>query len=443
MRSTKRTGGGIAVGGSLILALLFTNPEVALSQSLAVTASLSNHNGKNISCFGGKDGAIDLTVSGGQAPYTFRWSNGELTEDLTNLRAGYYAIYVKDNQGEEVREQFTLTEPEDLTAQASVHVYPNGKNLSCYQCFNGSITIMPQGGTAPFTYLWSDGVATQHRYNLGAVQTQVTVTDANGCTWGSEIFTLTSPDRSDWTMTGNAGSNPSTQYLGTSDNKDVVFRSNGVERFRITSAGEVRVTSLQFANGYSLLYADSTGALKSAPTLINQMASKPCPVPWPWEVCGNTLITGQWLGSKNAAPLIFKTNNTERMRIDEDGKVLIGPSGYLNQNTTYPYGLYVANGILTEKVKVAVATSADWSDHVFQPGYRLMPLTEVDRYITAHGHLPNVPSAECMVEEGLDVVSTNAMLLAKIEELTLHAIQLEERLRRLEEGGLTPGTPKP
>ncbi|MBK8498218.1 MAG: hypothetical protein IPL52_05245 [Flavobacteriales bacterium] len=91
-------------------------------------------------------------------------------------------------------------------------------------------------------------------------------------------------------------------------------------------------------------------------------------------------------------------------------------------------GQYVHNGMLTEKVKVAVKTESDWSDDVFAKGYRLMPLADVSKHIARHGHLPGVPSAKEMVKEGLDVAATDAMLLRKIEEITLHMIQLSEEL---------------
>lgn len=410
------------------------------AQTLTVQATLSNHNGYNVSCFGGRDGAIDLAITGGQAPYSIEWSIGATSEDIADLPAGYYAVIVRDQVGTEFRGEYTLTEPENLEATASVYVYPNGRNLSCYQCFNGSISLQPAGGAPPYTNAWSDGVTTQHRYNLGAVQTHVTVTDANGCMWNSEIFTLTSPERSDWTMTGNAGSNPATHYLGTSDNKDLVFKTNGVEELRLNANGTVQVKNLGVPHGYSLLLADSLGTLKSlddllaSATFTNQYIVPGCNrgYGFPWMSCGNEIAADHWIGSTNAKDFRIGTNNVIRMTVDKDGKVIIGPPGYLNTNTTYPYGLYVANGIITEKVKVAVANQSDWSDHVFAPGYRLMPLAEVDHYIATHGHLPDVPSAACMVEEGLDVVATDAMLLQKIEELTLHLIAMEERLGRLE-----------
>ncbi|MBK7084313.1 MAG: hypothetical protein IPH53_06475 [Flavobacteriales bacterium] len=73
-----------------------------------------------------------------------------------------------------------------------------------------------------------------------------------------------------------------------------------------------------------------------------------------------------------------------------------------------------------------------WEDRVFKPGYELKSLPEVKTFIAEYGHLPGVPSACEMVDQGLDVLQTDAMLLKKIEELTLHAIRLEERVKELE-----------
>jgi hypothetical protein len=92
----------------------------------------------------------------------------------------------------------------------------------------------------------------------------------------------------------------------------------------------------------------------------------------------------------------------------------------------------VQEGILAERVKVALKTSSEWSDHVFAPNYRLMPLPEVKAFIAEHGHLPGVPSAKQMVEHGLDVVRTHAMLLEKVEELMLYIFELEGRVYDLE-----------
>lgn len=101
-----------------------------------------------------------------------------------------------------------------------------------------------------------------------------------------------------------------------------------------------------------------------------------------------------------------------------------------NIGTPSGYNLYVANGILTEKVKVSLQAST-WADYVFEPKYHLMPLDKVEEFIKLNKHLPNVPSALEMEKNGLDVVNTNAKLLEKIEELTLYVIQLNKELNEL------------
>lgn len=99
--------------------------------------------------------------------------------------------------------------------------------------------------------------------------------------------------------------------------------------------------------------------------------------------------------------------------------------------TAGSYGLLVEKGILTEKLKVATISSADWADYVFEPNYKRMSLEEVERFIKAHKHLPNVPSAEEMSKNGLDVVTSDAKLLEKIEELTLYMIDMDKEIKAL------------
>jgi hypothetical protein len=384
---------------------------------------LSNHNGYNISCFGSSDGAIDVTVSGGVAPYTYRWSTGATTEDIGGLPAGYYALIITDAAWEELRVEYTLTEPAKLEAATAVYVYPNGKNLSCYQCFNGSITVQPVGGAGPYSYLWSDGVTTQHRYNLGAVQTHVVVTDANGCTWNSEIFTLTSPERSDWTMTGNAGSNPATQYLGTSDNKDLVFRTNGAERFRLKATGELKSTDLSFGSGYRLIVADSTGTLKS----VDQGGPMAKLCVSPWTLCGTSVNANARLGTLNGVPLRLISNGQERIHLATDGKVGIGMVPPTNGSG---FRLYVDEAIATREVKVTAGT---WPDYVFESGYQLLSFDQLRAFIGAERHLPGMLTAnEVQGAQGFELGDTQVRMLRHMEEQTLYILQLEERLGKLE-----------
>lgn len=121
----------------------------------------------------------------------------------------------------------------------------------------------------------------------------------------------------------------------------------------------------------------------------------------------------------NVGTVLFKVNTT--------GTVQIG-----NVTTPSGYKLYVEQGILTEKVKVAVKNTGDWSDFVFDESYKLKTLDEVNAFIKENKHLPDVPSAENVVKEGLDLAKMDAKLLQKVEELTLYIIEQEKRIKDLE-----------
>lgn len=108
-----------------------------------------------------------------------------------------------------------------------------------------------------------------------------------------------------------------------------------------------------------------------------------------------------------------------------------GGLGLPTSFTGGPYRLYVQDGIMTEKLKVALRNSSDWADYVFSPDYKLTPLEEVATFIKANKHLPNVPSADEMAANGIDVTKTSAKLMEKIEELTLYIIEMDKEIKAL------------
>ncbi len=150
-----------------------------------------------------------------------------------------------------------------------------------------------------------------------------------------------------------------------------------------------------------------------------------------WSVSGNTGINPltQYLGTSDDNPLIIKTGSlaTERMRITADGKILINqptpPENDVNLK------MAVNGGIWASKIKV---TQSGWADYVFESGYKLMPLKALESFIQKNKHLPDVPSAETVIKEGLNLGDNQEILLKKIEELTLYLIAQEKRLQKQE-----------
>ena len=128
--------------------------------------------------------------------------------------------------------------------------------------------------------------------------------------------------------------------------------------------------------------------------------------------------------------------NGGKMVMCENGAVYLGSK---NSNTIttiqdvadksindIEYQLYVEKGIRSEKVKVDLKTN--WADYVFEKDYKLPTLTQVEQFITQNQHLPNVPSAEEVKTNGIDVAQMDEILLRKVEELTLYTIEQEKRL---------------
>ena len=157
---------------SLVESFVVTEPT-----AIVVTGVVTN-----LDCFGDNTGAINLTVTGGSPAYTWNWSNGANTEDISNLTAGTYRVTVTDANECQETATFTIAQPTDLTLTG----VPT--NVECAGEATGSISITAAGGTTPYTYAWSDNSTQEDRTNLTAGTYTVTVTDANGCT---ESLTLT------------------------------------------------------------------------------------------------------------------------------------------------------------------------------------------------------------------------------------------------------------
>jgi len=155
-----------------------TQPATVLSAGTTVT---------NVSCFGGSNGAINLTPVGGTTPYTFNWGGGITTEDRTSLVAGVYTCTVTDVNTCSVTTSATITQPASaLSAITAV------TNVFCFGGSNGAINLTPSGGTTPFTFNWGGGVTTEDRTGLVAGVYTCTITDVNGCLT-TKTSTVTQP----------------------------------------------------------------------------------------------------------------------------------------------------------------------------------------------------------------------------------------------------------
>lgn len=157
---------------------VYTIVSVNNSSGPTVTESLINP-----TCNGFSDGAIDLTITGGAAPIQVQWSTGHTTEDLVSLPAGVYDVTVTDASGCTIHKSYELQQNAPITITTSFTLPTCSNN-------DGEISVIPSGGTAPFTFVWdanAGNATTATVNNLFAGVYEVTVTDANAC---SEIFEI-------------------------------------------------------------------------------------------------------------------------------------------------------------------------------------------------------------------------------------------------------------
>lgn len=118
-----------------------------------------------------------------------------------------------------------------------------------------------------------------------------------------------------------------------------------------------------------------------------------------------------------------------QLNVSSDGNVSIGTYNVACSDGQ-DYRLSVDGKIMAEGIKVSL--SGDWCDYVFEEDYERNSLAEVERYIQANNHLPNVPSAKEVEESGIDLGEMDATLLRQIEELWLHLIDLKKENRSLQ-----------
>ena len=130
----------------------------------------------NKQCGGGvNNGSIDLSVFGGTPPYSFSWSNGSVTEDLSGLNSGSYIVTVTDFRGCTASEEVNITEPNPLVINGLI------TNVNCKGDSDGEIDISVFGGSLPYSYSWDSGQVTQDLSALSAGTYTLTVIDSKNC----------------------------------------------------------------------------------------------------------------------------------------------------------------------------------------------------------------------------------------------------------------------
>jgi len=235
-----------------------SNFSITQPENISMTIANIGH----VSCFGGNNGFVNIGVTGGTMPYTYLWDDESSSTgpSVNNLSAGTYHVTITDDHLCTSIQQVVINEPNAIVPGASI------QHVNCGTS-PGSITLLPQGGTAPFTYLWSTGAVTNAITGLSAGYYEVSITDFNGCTFHDGFQIMAS------------GSNPvvisqTGQILCFGDATGSLSGSmpNGTPLFTYqwSTGGNTAVITGLVAGEYNLTITDAWGCTGSSGKTIDQ-----------------------------------------------------------------------------------------------------------------------------------------------------------------------------
>jgi len=313
---------------------------------------------------------------------------------------------------------FTDTDAQSLALSGNVLSISNGNSVTL-PTFTDTDTdaqsLALSGNVLSISNGNSVTLPTQSPQTLSQSGNVVTLSNGGG---SFTLPTFTDTDAQSLTLTGNVLSisngnsvtlPPHTpQTLSQSGN--TITLSNGGGSFNLPTTSVVAGTNVTVtgtgttANPFTVSANDTS--LYANNGIINQA----------------TTTNGNRVVDLNNSNIWFSTANST-----SNGKMYLGSTA-VYPNATGNYRLFVEGGILTEKVKVALRSSANWADYVFANDYQLMPLSEVEAFVKTNKHLPGIDSAEQLAKDGIDVAAMQSKQMEKIEELTLYIIDQDKKI---------------
>ena len=241
---------------------------------------------------------------------------------------------------------------------------------------------------------------------------------------------------STWNTLGNSFPffNQNTYFLGTTTEYPLLFRTNNEDRMYISTTGNVGIGTdipqqmLHVVNGNILISRTS----HRAPGSTNGSL-----------FFGDTTSTlnpaGEWgieyVNNENEGYGLNFWKPWTSSHVGVNNCLFLNDNGNIGIGTNDPQAKLAVNGeILAKSVRVNTG-STYWPDYVFGNDYNLMSLRELEQYVNAHKHLPGIPSAQEVEEQGdVDLGAMNALLLEKVEELTRYVIDLQNQIDELMKG---------
>lgn len=313
--------------------------------------------------------------------------------------------------------------PTSITGSGTVNLSANASDvdgtINRVEFYRNNVLIATDN-SSPYSYVHSESTVGTHSFTAKAVD------NCTGVTTSSAINVVVSSSNP---CTSNP---PPTVSISQPANNATVTAGTNLQ-ITASASDNGTVTQVQFYNGTTLLGTSTTSPFSYTYTSIpagtytlTARATDNCGAMTTSSVVTITVSSG---GGSTCNP--WTLNCTTTGDISRTGRVGIGTSNFLGDVT---YMLYVKGGIRAEKMQLEMSAAGGWSDYVFAPDYRLMPLKQVAEYLKTHRHLPGMASeAEMIAEGGINVGKIAAQQQAKIEELFLYVIELSKKVETLQE----------
>ncbi|MBS1660385.1 MAG: hypothetical protein JST68_04970 [Bacteroidetes bacterium] len=284
---------------------------------------------------------------------------------------------------------------------------------------NSSSGAWNNTGSRSFFYIGDysiNNTSSGGNYTFNNLQIAPTIANTQGTTLARGIYYNPTMTATGGTFTHIAYENTyGTNILNSTSGNTLVGTSTD-------NGNKLQVNGTTWTTALALPTGAAAGKVLTSDANGNATWQTPSSASAGWSLTGNATVdpATTFLGTTDNTPVVFRTGNTERIRIDgSTGNLLIGKS--FQANTSYK--LDISGIIRTDRI-IVNTTGADF---VFDPSYSLTPLLQVEAYIKQNHHLPGIAPASQMQKDGVDVGDHETKLLQKIEELTLYIIEQDKK----------------
>ncbi len=218
-------------------------------------------------CFGESNGSIEGVPTGGTPPFSYVWTNGQMTQNVADLPTGFYGLTVTDANGCEAFASTTLSEPALLTLNTNTDA-----DASCEVSMDGQISTAAAGGTTPYTYAWShDGTLNADTApSLNPGNYSVTVTDAQGCITTADAFVASTVIITDAGTTVDVGCNGESTGSITANPSGSPNLPYSYTWSANANTGNSQTATGLAADFYTLTIIDAVGCSTTAQYVINE-----------------------------------------------------------------------------------------------------------------------------------------------------------------------------